>query len=156
MSITENTVYESAGRDAGRGKTMADKNTVEVVIDGKIYQLSGAESEVYLQQVASYLNGKITSIKREVRSYGKLDDSLKALLLEINICDDYFRQQAETRKAKTEMDDPEREAYSAKHDLINMQMKLEGALKQLEETQKAYAELAARNKALELRNKGHE
>ena len=33
---------------------MASKNTVKVLIDGKIITLSGYESEEYLQRVASY------------------------------------------------------------------------------------------------------
>ena len=38
---------------------MASKNATKVTIGGKTYTLSGNESEEYLQEVASYLNGKI-------------------------------------------------------------------------------------------------
>ena len=38
---------------------MAAKTDAEVIIDGKVYTLSGYESEEYLQKIASYLNGKI-------------------------------------------------------------------------------------------------
>lgn len=41
---------------------MASKNTVKVLIDGKIITLSGYESEEYLQRVASYLNNKLTEL----------------------------------------------------------------------------------------------
>ena len=37
---------------------MAAKTSAEVVIDGKVYTLSGYEGEEYLQKVASYINGK--------------------------------------------------------------------------------------------------
>ena len=42
---------------------MASKNNTQVIIDGKVYTLSGYESEDYLQKVAGYLNNKITEIK---------------------------------------------------------------------------------------------
>ena len=35
---------------------MAKKNTAEVLINGKIYTISGYESTAYLQKVAVYLN----------------------------------------------------------------------------------------------------
>jgi cell division protein ZapA len=130
---------------------MANKNTVEVVIDGKIYELSGVESESYLHEVAGYLNAKIVAFKREFRNYSKMDDEIKGLLMQINICDDLFLQQEKTRKAQREMEEQEREAYAAKHDLINVQMKLEATLKQLEETQKKLAELEAGKRAQEAR-----
>ena len=38
---------------------MSAKTSAEVVIDGKVYTLSGYEGEEYLQKVASYINGKI-------------------------------------------------------------------------------------------------
>ena len=41
---------------------MASKNTVKVLIDGKIVTLSGYESEEYLQRVASYLKNKIAEL----------------------------------------------------------------------------------------------
>ena len=38
---------------------MSQKNDIPVVINNKVYTLSGFESEEYLQNVASYINGKI-------------------------------------------------------------------------------------------------
>ncbi len=120
---------------------MAERNTVEVVIDGKIYQLSGAESESYLHEVAGYLNTKIASFRKSFKGYNKMDDALKSLLMEINICDDLFTEQDKVHQAQKELEEQQRDAYSAKHDLINVQMKLEAALKQLEQTQMRLAEL---------------
>ena len=39
---------------------MAAKTSAEVVIDGKVYTLSGYEGEEYLQKVAAYINNKIS------------------------------------------------------------------------------------------------
>ena len=43
---------------------MAAKTDAEVIIDGKVYTLSGYESEEYLQKIASYLNGKIAEFRK--------------------------------------------------------------------------------------------
>lgn len=126
---------------------MAGKNSVEVVINGKIYQLAGSESESYMHEVASYLNQKILDFQKETMGYNKLDDSIKALLLEVNICDDLFKERKRSRDIQQARDDAERESYAAKHDLVNMQMKLETTLRELENTQKKLAELEAKQAA---------
>lgn len=121
---------------------MAEKNTVEVVIDGKIYDLSGSESETYLHEVAGYLNAKISKFKKEVRDYHNMDAELRDLLLEVNICDDLFIEREKTKKAEREMQEQERESYAAKHDLINTRMKLEEAKRKLEEAERKLALLS--------------
>lgn len=132
---------------------MAGKNSVEVVINGKIYQLAGSESESYMHEVASYLNQKILDFQKETVGYNKLDDSIKALLLEVNICDDLFKERKRSRDIQQARDDAERESYTAKHDLVNMQMKLETTLRELENTQKKLAELEAKQAARDARDR---
>ena len=39
---------------------MSPKTDTEVIIGGKVFTLSGYESEDYMQKIASYINGKIT------------------------------------------------------------------------------------------------
>lgn len=132
---------------------MEGKNSVEVVINGKIYQLAGSESESYMHEVASYLNQKILDFQKETVGYNKLDDSIKALLLEVNICDDLFKERKRSRDIQQARDDAERESYAAKHDLVNMQMKLETTLRELENTQKKLAELEAKQAARDARDR---
>ena len=132
---------------------MAGKNSVEVVINGKIYQLAGSESESYMHEVASYLNQKILDFQKETVGYNKLDDSIKALLLEENIWDDLFKERKRSRDIQQARDDAERESYAAKHDLVNMQMKLETTLRELENTQKKLAELEAKQAAQDARDR---
>ena len=132
---------------------MAGKNSVEVVINGKIYQLAGSESESYMHEVASYLNQKILDFQKETLGYNKLDDSIKALLLEVNICDDLFKERKRSRDIQQARDDAERESYAAKHDLVNMQMKLETTLRELENTQKKLAEIEAKQATRDARDR---
>ena len=132
---------------------MAGKNSVEVVINGKIYQLAGSESESYMHEVASYLNQKILDFQKESVGFNKLDDSIQALLLEVNICDDLFKERQRSREIQHARDEAERESYAAKHDLVNMQMKLETTLRELENTQKKLAELEAKQAARDARDR---
>ena len=41
---------------------MSAKTNAEVVIDGKVYTLSGYENEEYLQKVAAYINNNSVSL----------------------------------------------------------------------------------------------
>ena len=91
---------------------MAAKTDAEVIIDGKVYTLSGYESEEYLQKIASYLNGKIAEFRKN-ESYGKLNPDFKNILMQINLADDYFR-------AKREMEDLKADGSSREKDLYDL------------------------------------
>lgn len=43
---------------------MAAKKDIQVLIGGKIYTLSGYESEEYLQKIALYINNKMEEMDR--------------------------------------------------------------------------------------------
>lgn len=43
---------------------MSTKTDTEVIIAGKVFTLSGYESEEYLQKVASYINNKIAEYNK--------------------------------------------------------------------------------------------
>ena len=86
---------------------MSSKNKTEVLIDGKIYTLSGYESEEYLQRVATYINNKLAELKK-LDGYARLSQELKSILLELNVADDYF-------KAKNQVEMVEEELRSEEH-----------------------------------------
>ena len=44
---------------------MSSKNNTEVILGGKVFTLSGYESEEYLQKVASYINNKLAEYSKE-------------------------------------------------------------------------------------------
>lgn len=110
------------------------KTDTEVIIGGKVFTLSGYESEEYLQKVASYINNK-------VNEYGRLDSfrrqplDTQSVLLQLNIADDYFKAKKQIATLEEEMDGKEKELYDLKHELISAQIKLENAEKRLKELQ---------------------
>ncbi len=101
-----------------------DLNNTEVLIDGTVYHLSSREDEAYLQKVAAYLNEKIGSIKKD-RSYGHLSPDYQSLLIELNLADDYFKEQAHTAELEEERNSLEKDSYNLKHELVTLQMKVE-------------------------------
>lgn len=105
---------------------MEKKNITEVVIDGTIYRLGGYESSEYLQQVAGYINSKITEMKA-LDGYNHLPTSLKALMMELNAADDFFKARKSADRLEKELSDKDRELYGVKHDLVTLQVKMEEA-----------------------------
>ena len=103
-----------------------NKTDVEVLIGGKVYTLSGYESEEYLQRIATYLNGKIAELEA-MDGYSRLAPDIQTVLLEINLADDYFKQQSKNERLKDETTGKEKDLYDIKHELISTQIKLENA-----------------------------
>ena len=110
---------------------MSPKNKTEVLIDGKIYTLSGYESEEYLQRVATYINNKLAELKK-LDGYARLSQELKSILLELNVADDYFKAKNQVEMVEEELAQKDQELYDLKHELISTQIKLEDAAKELE------------------------
>ena len=71
-------------------RIMSSKNYIDVIIDGKIYNIGGFESEAYLQKVASYINNMIAEFKQN-ENYRVQKVDMQRILLEINIANDYFK-----------------------------------------------------------------
>ena len=63
---------------------MANKVDIPVVINGKVYTLSGYESEEYLQKVAVYINGKLNEFD-SIEGYQRFPADMKATLLQLNL-----------------------------------------------------------------------
>lgn len=127
---------------------MPTKNYTQVLIDGKIYTLGGAEDESYLQRTASYVNEKIMTIRR-LPGFSKQGADYQAAMIELNIADDYFKARERAEEAERQNSNMEKESYSLKHELVSTQMKLEAVLKDLEERQKQLREMTRKADRLE-------
>ena len=119
---------------------MSSKNKTEVLIAGKIFTLSGYESEEYLQKVATYINNKIAEFKK-LDGYNHQTKENKSILLELNIADDYFKAKKQVEMVEEELSEKDKELYDLKHELINAQIKLETQEKDAEALRKENTEL---------------
>ena len=119
---------------------MSSKNKTEVLIAGKIFTLSGYESEEYLQKVATYIKNKIAEFKK-LDGYNHQTKENKSILLELNIADDYFKAKKQVEMVEEELSEKDKELYDLKHELINAQIKLETQEKDAEALRKENTEL---------------
>ena len=127
---------------------MSAKTSAEVVIDGKVYTLSGYEGEEYLQKVAGYINGKITEYDT-LEDYRHLPLNMKSTLIQLNIADDYFKAKAQVEKLERDLELKDKEIYDLKHDLISNQIKTETAEATMKELEAENRELLLNKARLE-------
>ena len=111
---------------------MGQKIDIPVVINGKVYTLSGYEGEDYLQNVASYINGKISECKTSDQ-YRRMNTEYQGVLLALNIADDYFKAKKIADEAVRDDSDKEKQLYDLRHEVIEAQIKHEASLKLVEE-----------------------
>lgn len=111
---------------------MAKKNTADVLINGKVYTISGYESTAYLQKVATYLNEMEEKVA-VTEGYARLTADEKQLLKNMNLADVYFKADAARESLEKEKEQKDRELYSLKHDLIDAKMEKEKLMERIHE-----------------------
>ena len=113
---------------------MSAKTDTEVIIGGKVFTLSGYESEEYLQKVASYINNKVNEYGK-ADAFRRLPLDTQNVLLQLNIADDYFKAKQQITLLEEEVKNKEKELYDLKHELIASQIKLEKTEKNVKNLQ---------------------
>lgn len=111
---------------------MSSKNYIDVIIDGKIYNIGGFESEAYLQKVATYINNMILDFKQN-DNYRLQSMDMQRILLEINIANDYFKAKKQANLLENDLELKEKEVYDLKHELIVSDSKADTATAELNE-----------------------
>ena len=86
---------------------MNEKHYAQVLIDGKIYTLGGAEEAQYLQKVASYINDKTAQLKAK-DGFSKQSQEYQSVMIQLNIADDYFKAAEQARESQKQRDDMEK------------------------------------------------
>jgi len=130
------------------------KNNTEVLIGGKVFTLSGFESEEYLQKISTYLNHKITECSNS-EGYRKQSAESRSVLLALNIADDYFKAKKQGDALEGDIADKDKEMYDLKHELISSQIKLENAEKTLDKLKEENKNLQMKIVKLETEMKNH-
>ena len=111
---------------------MAAKKDIQVVIGGKVYTLSGYESEEYLQKIALYINNKMDEMD-QISNYRRLSVDMQKTLLELNMADDYYKAKRQIELLETDIEEKDKIEYDLKHELISSQIHLEEAEQTIEE-----------------------
>ena len=110
---------------------MSSKNDIQVLLGGKVYTLSGYESEEYLQKIALYINNKMIELNN-MPNYKRMSADMQKTLLELNMADDYYKAKNHIFELEKDMEEKDRIEYDLKHDLIAAQIHLESANKEIE------------------------
>lgn len=103
---------------------MSSKNNAQVNIDGRLYTLSGYESEDYLQKVAGFINKKIVECKTS-DGFRRLPVETQQIMIHLNIADEYFRAKKQADTLESEIDSKDKEIYDLKHELIAAQIRID-------------------------------
>ena len=130
------------------GDPMSTKTDTEVIIAGKVFTLSGYESEEYLQKVASYINNKVAEYSK-VDSFKRQSLDTQNVLMQLNIADDYFKAKNQITRLEEEIQNKEKEMYDLKHELIASQIKLKNMEKNIRNLQTEANETAKKIVRLE-------
>ena len=133
---------------------MSSKNNTEVILGGKVFTLSGYESEEYLQKVAAYINNKLAEFNKD-ESYRRQSAEVRANLMYLNIADDYFKAKKQGGALESDIEAKDKEMYDLKHELISVQIKYENAEKALDKLKAENQELQMKIVQLETEMKNH-
>ena len=107
---------------------MSVKTDTEVIIGGKVFTLSGYESEEYLQKVASYINNKLSEYNK-VESFRRQPQDTQNVLMQLNLADDYFKakkqisllEEENIKSLQTEVNDSARKIVRLETELKKQQ-----------------------------------
>ena len=133
---------------------MNEKHYAQVLIDGKIYTLGGAEEAQYLQKVASYINDKTAQLKAK-DGFSKQSQEYQSVMIQLNIADDYFKAKKQGGALESDIEAKDKEMYDLKHELISVQIKYENAEKALDKLKAENQELQMKIVQLETEMKNH-
>ncbi len=105
---------------------MESKSTVDVIIGGKVYTLSGYEEEEYLHKIAAYINGRVQELQNQ-SGFAKQSADMQNILIQLNIADDYFKEKEENERLLRKLEEQSKDLYSLKHELVSLKMLTERA-----------------------------
>ncbi len=130
---------------------MSNKPKLSVIIDGKVYMLSGGSSESSMQKVASYVDNKIRELKT-MNGYQKLSPDYRNILLALNLTEELFKAQDEKDVRSKEYHEKNEEIYRLKQELVEKDLRIETANRLVIEYKTKVNELQKRIIELETRN----
>ena len=119
---------------------MASKTDVQVLLGGKVYTLSGYESEEYLQKIALYINNKMTELN-QMPGYKRMGSDMQKTLLELNMADDYYKARKRISELEADLEDKDKAEYDLKLELISAQIQLDESTKKIDQLKDEINEL---------------
>ena len=113
---------------------MSEKTDPQILINKKDYTHHAYETKKYLQKIALYINNKVSEYNK-VEGFKRQPVDTQAILLELNIADDYFKAKKQISLLEEDLAAKEKELYDLKHELVSAQIKLESTEKAMKSMQ---------------------
>ena len=132
---------------------MEERSELSVVIDGKVYRLSGG-SDIYLQKLASYVGGKIRDFKKQP-GFNKLSTEYRDILLALNITEELFKLRDEIEVFNQDGRDSALELHELKQRIVYKYMLLDAQNKLVAQYKAKVNELQKQIIGLETNNEFH-
>ena len=130
------------------------KNNVQVLIGGKVFTLSGFETEEYLQKVSTYLNHKMAECSN-IEGYRRQSAEMRSAMLALNIADDFFKAKRQGTALEQEVEQKDKEMYDLKHELISTQIRCENLEQEIERLKEENQQLQVEVVRLDVEVKKH-
>ena len=111
---------------------MAEKHDIPVVLNDRVYTLSGYDNDEYIQSVVNYINGKLSECKTN-ESFRRLSKEHQNMLVALNVADDYFKAKNQANNLSEEDNEKEKQLYDLRHEMIEAQIKHESDMRLVEE-----------------------
>ncbi|MDE5965534.1 MAG: cell division protein ZapA [Lachnospiraceae bacterium] len=111
---------------------MAEKKDIPVVLNDRIYTLSGYENDDYIQSVVNYINNKLAECKSS-EQFRRMNKEHQNMLVALNIADDFFRIKNQADNLTEEDTEKEKQLYDLRHEMIEAQIKHESDMRLVEE-----------------------
>lgn len=108
-----------------------DNDNVEVVIMGKVYNLTGGENKEYLQKIATYMDRKLHEVSISP-DFNRMSVDHKQLMINLNVADDYFKANDWAIKLQQDKEKSQKEIYNLKERIVSLEMELNSIIEELE------------------------
>lgn len=111
---------------------MAERRDVPVVLNDRVYTLSGFENDEYIQSIVHYINSKLMECKSS-ESFRRLSKEHQNMLVALNVADDFFKAKNQAANLTEEDTEKEKQLYDLRHEMIEAQIKHESDMRLVEE-----------------------
>jgi len=128
---------------------MSTKKSADVIIGGRVYTLSGYESEDYLHKVAGFINKKIEELNTEFEGYHHLSNENKALMLQLNLTDEYYKAKEKAELLEADLEENKKLLSDLRHDMIGLQIKIDTQKDTIEDLEAQMKDLMLEKEKLE-------
>ncbi len=100
------------------------KNYTDVVIDDKVYTVGCDQDSSYMQQLAAYVNEKLSELRAQP-GFNKQPYGSRQMLILMNIADDYLQTKNRLDELEQRMSEQENDYYRLKREMVNRKLEMD-------------------------------